>query len=90
MRSVKLYDYSNSALCIRCIHGEIHIQQGDDIYHSLDDYEAICFLDSDKNNGVTCVDFKLDKYKQEIYEHLDDFIGCFEVDEGNSEDKKDE
>ena len=81
MKIVILYQYPESALCIRCKNGEIHTQQAEDALSDFGEYEAICFLNSENNDGTSCPDFKLDETKKEMYSAIDDFEGYFEVEE---------
>ena len=77
MKNVVLYIYPDSALCIRCKNGEMHIQQTDDALSEPSEYEAICFINSTNNNGTTCIDFIIDEVKKEQYSNLDDFDGQY-------------
>ena len=85
MKNITLYTYPESALCVRCKNGEMHIQQTDDSLTDNTEYEAVCFINSYNNDGTTCKDFKIDDVKKEQYSDMDDFEGCFDVPETEEE-----
>jgi len=85
MKKVTLYEHPDSALCVRCKNGEMHLQQTDDALTELTEYDAICFINSIKNDGIACSDFILDEDKQEMYSDYDDFEGYFDLPETKEE-----
>jgi len=81
MKNVIFYEYPVSALCVRCKNGEMHLQQTDDVLTELTEYDAICFINSSNNDGITCNDFILDEVKIEMNSDYDDFEGYFDLPE---------
>jgi len=83
MKEVIFYDYPDSALCIRCKFGEIHNQSNDGY---IEDYGAICFLNSKKHNGTSCEDFELNIDARDRFDYLKDFEDNFDYDDNENED----
>ena len=78
MRNVVLYNHPESALCVRCKNGEMINSNTDS---ELSEYEALCFINSSNNNGISCKEFNIDVLKKELYSTLDDFEGYFDLPE---------